>query len=149
MSFAVAKYRSAKTTTASPVQIVVQLYEGSLKYLRQARGCVERKDYAGKGVALRKAHAIITELQATLRPEHAPELCEQLYALYDFVLFRITETNLKNDPALLEGPLQVLGELREAWIELLTQQATAGTDAEATPAAPDARTPAPDVAKAG
>ena len=103
MSFAVAKYRSAKTTTASPVQIVVQLYEGALKYLRQAQECVGRKDYAAKGMALRKAHAIITELQATLRPEHAPELCEQLYALYDFALFRITETNLEKRPRVARG----------------------------------------------
>lgn len=144
MSFAVAKYRSAKTTPASPVQIVVQLYEGALKYLRQAQEGVTRKDYAAKGVALRKAHAIITELQATLRPEHAPELCDQLYALYDFVLFRITETNLKNDPSLLEGPLQVLGELREAWIELLTQQAAAASAPSEASAAP-----AETVAKAG
>jgi len=121
MSFAVAKYRSAKTTTASPVQIVVQLYEGALKFMRQAQDAIAAKDFAAKGRALSRAHAIVSELQATLRPEEAPELCEQLYGLYDYVCHSITQANLRNDAVILDSPMKVLEELRGAWAQLAEQ----------------------------
>lgn len=129
MSFAVAKYRSARTTTASPLQVLIQLYDGAIRFLRQGQEAMKSKDYATKGKMISKAHAIVSELQATLRPEHSPELCDQLFGLYDFALHRITQANIHNDPDELESVIKVLTELRAGWAELNEQQG--GKPAEA------------------
>lgn len=121
MSFAVAQYRASNVETASPAQIVVKLYDGAMKFMRQGQQAITTNDYARKGQALSKAHAIVSELQATLHAEHAPELCENLDRLYEFVLFRITEANRKGEASQLDPAIRVLEELRSAWAEVAKQ----------------------------
>jgi len=118
MSFAVSQYRTARTQTASPVRVLVQLYDGAIRFLQEAKSAIPEKDMAKKGVAISKAYAIVAELSATLDNDKAPELCEQLAGLYDFSLHEITQANIENDAARLDGPISVLSELRDAWAQL-------------------------------
>lgn len=118
MSFALQRYRTSRVETASPVQILVQLYDAAIRHLRDARASIAARDPGRKGVALSKAHAIVSELQATLDHDQAPELCVQLHELYDFCLDRITQANAQWDEAAAEDAARVLGTLREAWSEL-------------------------------
>jgi flagellar protein FliS len=121
MSFAVAQYRQSNVETASPAQIVVKLYDGAIKFMRQGQAAIQSRELAKKGTALSKAHAIVSELQATLRSEHAPELCDSLDRLYEFVLYQITEANRQSKPELLDPAIRVLDELRSAWAEVAKQ----------------------------
>ena len=115
MSFAVAQYRATNVETASPAQIVVKLYDGAIKFMRQGQTAIRENDYAKKGTALSRAHAIVSKLQATLNPDHAPELCENLDRLYEYVLFQITEANAKSDASQIYPAIRVMNELRGAW----------------------------------
>ncbi|MDH5490389.1 MAG: flagellar export chaperone FliS [Myxococcales bacterium] len=123
MSFALARYRSTRTVTASPLQIVVQLYDGAIRYLRSSQEAMTQRDYPAKGHAVRKAHAIVSELQATLDPAKAPELCAQLYGLYDFVLTQLAKANVENAPEHLDSAIRVLSELRDGWAQIAKEQA--------------------------
>jgi flagellar protein FliS len=118
MSFAVAQYQSARVETSSPVQLVVALYDGALRFLRTAALAIEEDDVRAKGVALNKAHAIVSELLITLDHEHAPELCRQLEALYSFVLDRIVKANHECDADKVEDAVRALLPLRDAWGQL-------------------------------
>jgi flagellar protein FliS len=120
MSFAVTRYKSAGIETASPAKIVVALYDGALKQLRLA-AATEKKDYARRGEALSRAHAIVSELQATLDRAQAPELVDQLDRLYDFCIDRINSANLNAEPALLPPAIKVLEQLRGAWAQVAEQ----------------------------
>ncbi len=115
MSYAAVQYRSARTVTASPLGVLIQLYEGAVRFLRRGRLAMERGDVPARAEALRRAHAIVTELQVTLEHEHAPELAAQLDALYDFVLNRITRAHIEQRPERLAEAEKVLIELLEAW----------------------------------
>ncbi len=121
MSCAMQKDRSARTVTASPLTVLIQLYDGALRFLRTAKGAIDEGNIPARGVALSKAHAIVTELQASLDTGRAPELCAQLGSLYDFVCVEITDANRFNDGARLDSPIQVLTELRDGWVELAAQ----------------------------
>ncbi|MEM9190695.1 MAG: flagellar export chaperone FliS [Myxococcota bacterium] len=118
MSFALAQYKTTRVQTASPVQIVVQLYDGSIRFMRQAVEAIEDGKPSVKGELLGKAHAIVGELQATLDTSQAPELCAELERLYEFVLYRITQCTMTSDPAVLVPAIEVMQELRGAWSEL-------------------------------
>ena len=118
MSFAVAQYRATKTVTASPARVLVQLYDGALKYLQVGAEAIAERDPKAKGVALGKAHRIVCELQASLDEKQAPELCQQLYGLYDFCLLRITEANARWDAQAVKDATKVLETLRSAWTEI-------------------------------
>ena len=118
MSFAVAQYQNARVDTISPVQLVVALYDGALRFLRTAALAIDDNDVAAKGVALNKAHAIITELMVTLDHEQAPELCAQLEALYSFVLDRIAKANADRNIEMIDEAVRALLPLRDAWGQL-------------------------------
>ena len=122
MSFAMSKYRSTRITTVSPIQVLLQLYDGASRFLRTGIEAIEENNPGKRGQALSKAHAIVAELQASLDDSQAPELCAQLYSLYDFILDQITQANLKQDAAPLESSLNVLAELRSGWAELAEGQ---------------------------
>ncbi len=118
MSFAVAQYRTARVATVRPADLVVQLYDGCIRFLRAAQTHHAAGDIAARGEALGRARAIVTELMATLDATHAPELAGQLMALYDFVLDRITQSVTDADPERLDAAVRVLTPLRDAWAEV-------------------------------
>ncbi len=121
MSYAVAQYKTARLETATPAQMVVAMYDGALRFLRQA--VAAEKDPAKRGLALNKAHAVISELQVSLEADHAPELCAQLEQLYDFVLHRITSATVNAEMSMLLPAISVLQQLRASWAKVAEQQA--------------------------
>lgn len=118
MSFAFAQYRSNQVQTASPARVIVQFYEGAIRFIKLGVQALERKDFAGKGNHLSRAHMIVTELRLNLDAERAPELCAELDRLYVFILDSITEANMKADPKPLAAAIKVLDQLRGAWAQV-------------------------------
>lgn len=118
MSFAAAQYRAARVETASPATIVVQMYDGAIRFLTEAQMAIEGGDTKRRANALKRSHAIVGELQASLDHNHAPELCQDLERLYDFVLWRIAEASSTTDPAFVQPAINVMSEMRGAWADL-------------------------------
>jgi flagellar protein FliS len=122
MSFAMAQYKTASVDTASPVRLVVQLYDGAIRFMRAGQQAIVEGDVKRRGDTLGRAHAIIAELQSTLDPSSAPELCGELDRLYEYVSHQITSAHLQADSAALEPAISVMTELRGAWDELARRQ---------------------------
>lgn len=118
MSFALAQYRTNQVETASPARVVVQFYDGALKFIRLASQALDARNFAAKGVHLSRAHAIVSELRANLDHTRAPELCAELDRLYVFVLDRLTDANAKADAKPLVAAIKVLEQLRSAWAQV-------------------------------
>jgi flagellar protein FliS len=109
------RYRGVQLNTASPAQLVVMLYDGALRFVSEADEAFGRDDRARAGDRIGRAIAIVDELTATLDPTHAPELAENLLALYGFCKRRLFEANLGRDRAALADVVASLTPLREAW----------------------------------
>ena len=118
MSFAAAQYRTAQLNTASPVQLVVQLYDAAIRFMTHALAAIEQGEPGVRNQKLQRSHAIVSELQTSLIHAHEPDLCRDLDRLYDFVLFCIKEAVVAEDRAKLEGAVRVLRDLRGAWAEV-------------------------------
>ena len=113
-----ARYQQMEVTTASPVLIVVKLYEGALRRVQTASAAIASGDVHLKAESIRKAIAIVTELRCGLDLEQGREIAANLDGLYGFVLDRLVEGNVNNDGAALGEAERVLGILLEAWSEL-------------------------------
>jgi flagellar secretion chaperone FliS len=118
MSFAAAQYRSNQVQTASPARVIVQFYDGAMKFLRLATQAIDARDIAAKGAHLSRAHAIVSELRANLDATRAPELCAELDRLYVYVLDCITEANIQVSAKPLAPAIKVLEQLRAAWAQV-------------------------------
>ncbi|MGE8406947.1 MAG: flagellar export chaperone FliS [Pseudomonas sp.] len=105
----------AQTSEASPHRLVQMLMEGGLDRIAQAKGALERKDLAGKGIAIGKAVGIVGGLREGLdRDNMTPEL-ERLDSLYLYMISRLSEANLKNDSSVLDEVSDLLTTVKEGW----------------------------------
>lgn len=116
--FAAAQYRATKVETASPVSLVVQLFDGAIGRIDLAVEEFERGDVIAARSALVRAHAIVSELQATLDRTIAPAFADQLDRLYDYVLHNLFVSHIEGRPAELAPSSHVLRDLRGAFAEI-------------------------------
>jgi len=103
---------------ASPLRLVVMLYDKAMSLLRQSVLHMDRNNVKEKGEALNRVVEIIGELQAVLNREEGGVIAQNLDAMYEFVIRSVTLANLNNDPQPIDGVLKVLDELRTGWQEL-------------------------------
>ncbi len=112
---AVSAYANSKFDNAPPLKIVHLLYEGAIRFLRQAQEMDPAADPAAFTVRLNKADAVVSELRLSLEPEQSPELCDHLNGLYEFVQDQIRESILEGSSETLPGAISVLEKLLEGW----------------------------------
>jgi flagellar protein FliS len=118
MSFAAMRYQSTQISTESPVGLVVSMYDGALRFLREGVAHQRGGRPGPRGASFSRAHAVITELRATLDHERAPELSAQLDGLYGFVLDCIGEATRSGDVERVEPAIAVLETVSDAWRQL-------------------------------
>ena len=61
-----AAYRSVEVQSRTPLELVVMLYDGALRFLATGREAIERKDIRARHEAFSRLLAIISHLQSTL-----------------------------------------------------------------------------------
>ncbi len=104
---------------ADPHQLVAMLYQGALLEIAKAKDEVARNQTAAKGKSISRAIAIIGEgLNASLNKEVGGDLARNLSSLYDYMVVRLVDANLKKDIATLDEVARLLTELSEAWASI-------------------------------
>ena len=122
---AIARYGAVKVTTANPGQILVMLYDGLLRFMREAQAAFVAKERARAGERIGRSLAILEELLTSLNPTHAPDLCDRLQSLYLFSIQRLVRANLEQNPEMVGEIIRVLTPLRDAWSTAVAELASA------------------------
>ncbi|MBP7779417.1 MAG: flagellar export chaperone FliS [Acidobacteria bacterium] len=115
-------YRQTQVQSRTPLELVVMLYDGALKFLHQARLAVEQGDIAARRDASARALTIVSELQSTLNMEQGGEIAERLDELYAYVTARILQAAAANAVGPLDDASRVLATLRESWLAVATPE---------------------------
>lgn len=110
-------YKKNKILLSDPGEILLALYDGAIKFCKQARIAIETQNPAQKGQKIGSVMAILTELSATLDHDRAPELCENLARLYDYLIDRLQVASSQMDLDSLDEVTTHLQKLRETWGE--------------------------------
>jgi len=108
-------YRQTHVQSRSPLELIVMLYDGALRFLRETEEAMTRGDLVAKREALNRALAILTELQSTLNIDQGGQTAASLDSLYTYMIARLTEANLQKKPALVQEVITLLTGLRDAW----------------------------------
>jgi flagellar protein FliS len=124
---AIQRYKSVQVKTSSPGDLLVMLFDGLFRFIEEARDAMIVNDRARAGDRINRAHAIVNELAATLNKEVAPELCENLEALYFFSSSKLVEANLYQDPERLNQVMRILGPIREGFTTVVRDMNSGGT----------------------
>lgn len=110
------KYKEQEITTANPIGLVIMLYNGCIKRLRQAQIALDKKDYAETNTHLKRAQDIIAELVNGLDFKYP--IANELMALYDFMIREIVRINIAKDKDGIEPLVGMLTKLRDAWMQV-------------------------------
>lgn len=104
--------------SADPHKLTLMLLQGALDKMAYAKGCIERKDLAGRSEHLSRATAIIINLRDTLDMQAGGEVAENLFALYDFMVERLTDANIQNSLKIVDEVIALLSPIRDAWLQI-------------------------------
>jgi flagellar secretion chaperone FliS len=108
-------YLQTQVQSRTPLELVVMLYDGAIRFTTEARAAIVARDVARRGNAVSRAMAILSELQSTLDMEQGGEIAVNLDKLYTFVRDRLVDASIKQDSRPLDEALKVLTTLREGW----------------------------------
>lgn len=112
-----AKYKQTSIQSASRERLLLMMYEGAIRFVKQAIKAIDEGRIADKGVYIGKSYDIILELMNTLDHKVGGEIAENLEQLYLFMTQQLTEANMKNDKLKLESVLKILETLYQGWKE--------------------------------
>jgi flagellar protein FliS len=121
-------YRQMDVQARTPLELVVMLYDGALRFCGQAREALVQRDIPRRRQAVNRALDIVFELQNTLNMEEGGKLSQDLDALYSYVRDRLIDASIKQDVKPVDEAIRILTTLREGWagISAAQQQPTAG-----------------------
>lgn len=105
----------AQAVDASPHRLIQMLMEGGLTRIAQARGAMERQQTALKGELIGKAIAIIGGLREGLDLQRGGELASNLDSLYQYMVSRLLDANMKNEAAPLDEVAGLLRNVKSGW----------------------------------
>lgn len=113
-----------QTVETGPEHLVTMLYDGAIQALERAAKAVAEKDMETSHRQLVKAQDILAQLIAGL--DTSIPIGSDLAALYDYMLNRLIEANIKKDVAIIEEVRGFLFELKEVWVEAIKRSRETG-----------------------
>lgn len=119
MKSAYQKYKETSVQSASREKLLLMLYEGCIRFMKQALLAIDKKDIAGRGMNIGRAYDIVNELNNTLNHDAAPEIASNLEQLYMFVTEQLTKSNATGQRKPLEDGLKIMEMLYTGWVEAI------------------------------
>jgi flagellar protein FliS len=111
------QYKENTVFTASPEELTLMLYNGLVKNILIAQNAVLNKDIQKSHNHIIKAQDIIYEFICTLDMKY--EVATGMASMYDYMIRRLNEANIKKDSVILEEVLGFAKELRDTWSQAM------------------------------
>jgi flagellar protein FliS len=118
-----ASYQEHALDGASPVDLVVALYDGVIRFLYTAIAAVERGNVRERRIAVKRALAILIHLQARLRMDIGGHPAEVLSEFYASMFALILQASLGASPQRFEEVIGCVRSIRDAWRQVAVEQA--------------------------
>ncbi len=111
-------YHNTNVQTADQKTLILMLYDGLVRFLQKSIVKIEAREVEAAHNYLVRSREIVAELLATLRPEKAGDVGENLKRLYVYAFNRIVEANLRKDPEMVREVIRIVTTLREGWANI-------------------------------
>ena len=109
------KYQENKIEGSSQGEMIILLYEGCIRFMREAIKFIDEKNIQEAHNKIIKAQRIVNELMITLDFDAGGDIAKNLYGLYDFIMSELIKANIKKEKEGLYNSIEIMEELLEAW----------------------------------
>lgn len=108
-------YRQSSISGATPIGLVIALYDKLASDLRMAVEAMREDDIEARCTALNHATLVLGQLQDWVNVDAADPLSRSLVDFYQILRSRMLEASLKKSPELLEAQIELVLQVRSAW----------------------------------
>jgi flagellar protein FliS len=108
-------YQRRALESASPIGLIVLLYQAAGQQLRRALAAMDCGDIEARTSALNRVLAIVGELRAVLDYERGGEVARQFARFYYSSERALMDAACRQDPAPLRDLLNSFQQVQEAW----------------------------------
>ena len=110
-------YTESTVMTASPEQLVVMLYDGAIRFLRQSAEAMRVGNREQSRNRMRRAEEVIDELNYSLDTSQG-EVAQNLRMIYLFSKRQLVRANIDGDAERIDAVSRMLADLRESWMTI-------------------------------
>lgn len=111
-------YKSNSIMHASKEQLLLMLLDGAVKFSKMGRQAIVDKEIQKAHDNITRTQDIFYELMATLDVEKAGDWGEPTLRIYEFIVRRLGEGNMKKDVQIIDEVLPLIEEIRDTWYEV-------------------------------
>jgi flagellar protein FliS len=112
------EYQKQNVNGASPVQLIVMLYDGALRFMEAGKYAMVNGNLDKQNYYLQKAQKIVLELMSCLDMGQGGDVAKNLFALYGYVLNELVAANVEDASDPIERAIKVFSDLRESWAQI-------------------------------
>lgn len=110
-------YKTNSVNFASKEQLLLMLVDGAVKFVKIGRQGIEERNITKAHSNLVKTQDIFYELMSTLDVSQAGEWGQNLMSIYDFIVRKLTEANIKKDVKIVDEVIPLIEDIRDTWNE--------------------------------
>ncbi|WP_251860525.1 flagellar export chaperone FliS [Clostridium sp. Marseille-Q2269] len=110
-------YKNNSVNFASKDQLLLMLVDGAAKFSKIARQAILDKDVVKVHENLIKTQDIFYELMTTLDVTQAGTWGEQLMSIYEFIVRRLGDANVKKDIDIVDEVIPLIEDIRDTWYQ--------------------------------
>lgn len=113
------EYLRNAVMTASPEQLHLMLYDGAIRFTRQAIDGIRNRNLEAAFNGFTRAQRILLEMNNSLNYDIDRRLCERMAALYTFIYRKLVDASVQRDLTAAEEALKLLTYQRETWVMVI------------------------------
>lgn len=108
-------YKTNSVNYASKEQLLMMLVEGAVKYAKIGRQGIMDKDIKKAHENIVKTQNIFYELMVTLDVASGGEWAGNLMNVYDFIVRRLMDANMKKDIIIMDEVIPLIEDIKDTW----------------------------------
>jgi flagellar secretion chaperone FliS len=110
-------YKNNSINYSSKEQLLLMLLDGAVRFSKIARQAALDKDVKRAHEFLVKTQNIFYELIITLDMSKAGDWGKNMVSVYEFIIKRLTDANIKKDASIIEEVIPLIDNIKDTWNE--------------------------------
>lgn len=108
-------YQQQAIAGMNPVELIVALYDGMVRFLMQAIAAIEKRDARERRIAVGRVLQILMHLQSRLRMDIGGNSAKAISEFYASIFALCLEGSRLESPDRLKEAIRCIRDVREAW----------------------------------
>jgi flagellar secretion chaperone FliS len=110
-------YQDSAVRGATPIELVILLYDAAIDDMRRAMSAMQSSDIETRSNQIAHALIILQQLQGTLDFERGGGAARQFEQFYNLTRAKLLEAQLRGSLDLIRQQVRAMSEVRDCWAE--------------------------------